>query len=371
MTTMRFLWLLLTIMNASCSNILNTNEEPTILKTQTGRDAVFMCRSKKPLTYCRFIIPNLQPIRITDDVRTEDYVRFGDGLAKGECGIHLFKVTLYNEGKVLCEMGIGNQDEVQVATFQLVVGIEPESPRFEAFYHQTMYEGEMFADRCVVSGGKPAANISFYLSNERIVEGLSEVEVYDQSHTVTVAQRIEFQVKRQHDTKTLVCRAEHFAYPNGFKEGRIQLRVLSYSPNSQESRDPHISIGQSENDGKETLMGTGTVGFLLGMTCLLLIGIWLTLLYGFLFLTKWQEQKETVKPKQRDTEISNVFGPSGEGYVTFESPIQNYVDSRRAKIENHRLTLQKPTPEYAVPKRIFGKMKNETDGPDKQTESNV
>lgn len=60
-----------------------------------------------------------------------------------------------------------------------------------------MYSGQNFGDRCIVSDGRPAANISFYLDGEKIEQGLEQTEVFDQNETVTVARLVKLQISSQ------------------------------------------------------------------------------------------------------------------------------------------------------------------------------
>lgn len=103
--------------------------------------------------------------------------------------------------------------------------VEPRSPQFETFTNQALVKDNVFEDRCIVADGRPGANISFFLDNEEIVRGVSPPEEYNQTDTVTVVRQIRFTISDQDNGKTLTCRAEHFAYPNGYKETKAQLRV--------------------------------------------------------------------------------------------------------------------------------------------------
>lgn len=103
--------------------------------------------------------------------------------------------------------------------------VEPRAPQFETFTNQALAKGNVFEDRCIVADGRPGANISFFLDNEELVHGVAAPEEYNQNDAITVVRRVSFKIEDQHNGKTLTCRAEHFAYPNGFKETKAQLRV--------------------------------------------------------------------------------------------------------------------------------------------------
>lgn len=103
--------------------------------------------------------------------------------------------------------------------------VEPRTPQFEHFTGQPLDKGTIFDDQCVVADGRPGANISFFLDNEELVHGVAAPEELDQNGAITVVRRVAFRIEDQHNGKTLTCRAEHFAYPNGFKETKALLRV--------------------------------------------------------------------------------------------------------------------------------------------------
>lgn len=78
----------------------------------------------------------MKPIRIVDDTYGDNYCHFGDGLNKGQCGIHVYRIDLNNSGRVQCMMGYKDQDQEVYAFIDLVVGLEPHIPKFEAFHNQ-------------------------------------------------------------------------------------------------------------------------------------------------------------------------------------------------------------------------------------------
>lgn len=76
-----------------------------------------------------------------------------------------------------------------------------------------------------MADGRPGANVSFFLDNEELVNGVPPPEEYNQNDAITVVRSVKFRIEDQDNGKTLTCRAEHFAYPNGFKEIKAHLQV--------------------------------------------------------------------------------------------------------------------------------------------------
>lgn len=96
--------------------------EPTVATVRNGQNATFLCRSRRPLLYCRFEIPNLKPFRISEESQSNDHAYYGNGLQAGDCGVHMFQVDFNNNGKVLCTMGYRDHDDEGIGSIDLVVG---------------------------------------------------------------------------------------------------------------------------------------------------------------------------------------------------------------------------------------------------------
>lgn len=163
MTTKTGLILMIIIPLVTGNHTIKT--EPTLALAKYQEDVKLLCISNKPIFYCRFIIPNLEPIRITDNTYEDNYCHFGGGLQAGHCGIHIYRIEEENAGQVYCNMGYHDQMEEDYGFINLIVGREPSEPRFEAFQNEELVEGQLFYDRCITHGGRPATNITFFLNS--------------------------------------------------------------------------------------------------------------------------------------------------------------------------------------------------------------
>lgn len=107
------------------------------------------------------------------------------------------------------------------------VEIDTDNSRYSN-QQQQQRKGDTFNKACIVEGGRPPANISFYLGNEEItdpnVAGPTEVVVERENTTVT-SRRISYKLRAEDDGKTITCRALHFAYPEGHADTPTNLRV--------------------------------------------------------------------------------------------------------------------------------------------------
>lgn len=96
--------------------------EPMEATVRNGQNVTLLCRSRSPLLYCRFEIPNLTPFRIKEDTQSDSYAYYGNGLKSGDCGVHLYRVDLNNNGKVHCTLGYLDHDGEGIGAIDLVVG---------------------------------------------------------------------------------------------------------------------------------------------------------------------------------------------------------------------------------------------------------
>lgn len=96
--------------------------EPKEATVQNGQNVTLLCRSGKQLDYCRFEIPNLVAFRISDKTNSDSYSYYGSGLESGDCGVHLYRVDLKNNGKVRCILGFKENASEGSGTIDLVVG---------------------------------------------------------------------------------------------------------------------------------------------------------------------------------------------------------------------------------------------------------
>lgn len=86
---------------------------------------------------------------------------------------------------------------------------------------------------CGVEGGRPPANITFYLDNNELTDPnvVHQIEHYDNNYdnNTSAVRRISYRLRAEDDGKTLTCRATHFAYPDGHADVPYKLRVYCKS----------------------------------------------------------------------------------------------------------------------------------------------
>lgn len=90
--------------------------------------------------------------------------------------------------------------------------------------------GEQFRATCISRDGRPPANISFYIDDELITEGVGYEEVIESIATkntmlYTSRKTITKFIQATDDRRTLSCRATHIADRGQAQEARHQFQV--------------------------------------------------------------------------------------------------------------------------------------------------
>lgn len=93
-----------------------------------------------------------------------------------------------------------------------------------------LVKDDLFDKVCGVEGGRPPANITFYLDNDEITDPnvAHQVEYYDNNYdnNTSAVRRLSYRLRADDDGKTITCRALHFAYPEGHSDVPFKLRVF-------------------------------------------------------------------------------------------------------------------------------------------------
>lgn len=97
--------------------------EPREATVRNGDKVTLLCRSPRPLLYCRFEVPNMKPFRVSEEASSDqDHAYYGNGLKQGDCGVQLNRVELKNNGKVNCSFGYVDNTDEGSGTIDLIVG---------------------------------------------------------------------------------------------------------------------------------------------------------------------------------------------------------------------------------------------------------
>ncbi|XP_055838256.1 fasciclin-3 isoform X2 [Episyrphus balteatus] len=211
--------------------------EPNTALLIEGQKTELLCRYGRPINYCRIEIPgekvlNLSPLWS----KTPGFSYYGTGLDNGQCGVTIDRVSASHNGKVKCSLGF--EGEEYEGNIDLVVALRPHQPVIELLSKPDQDEAfaaeSKFAARCIVRDGRPAANITWFVDDLPIYQGLNPPEVIesqsDKNVTLsTTAQLLQKYLTPEDDGKMLICRAHHQTDREQPQEGKFLLKVR-YAP---------------------------------------------------------------------------------------------------------------------------------------------
>ncbi|KAI4486288.1 hypothetical protein M0802_012393, partial [Mischocyttarus mexicanus] len=169
----------------------------------------------------------------------EDGIKYyGEGIDKGQCGVHISKVKEKHNGTFKCAVTSAYSRSEITATVDIVIAKPPNEPELrtsEGQYSRNIYrKGEKLEISCSASGGRPPANVSLYLDDEYLNND-DRPFLYDDPSMNEASSIAMKNTSRSLDWsdngKTLRCVANHVALDKP-KESKMQLQVY-YSPQPQ------------------------------------------------------------------------------------------------------------------------------------------
>ncbi|KAJ1520688.1 hypothetical protein ONE63_003790 [Megalurothrips usitatus] len=184
-----------------------------------GQNVTMLCKVPVPIQYCRIEVPgvaalNLNPARQPAGPAMISY--YGEGLEKGYCGASVPRVEDKNNGVFKCSIGTFTEDHESVGTMTVVVARAPKMPPAMELTQprdpQDSYlEGERFLATCVVPDGRPVANITWFMGDVMVTEGLSRPEIFEnpKDNLFSIRQNLTREAHWTDNGKELRCVATH------------------------------------------------------------------------------------------------------------------------------------------------------------------
>uniref|UniRef100_A0A1L8E3S7 Putative cell adhesion molecule 4 n=2 Tax=Nyssomyia neivai TaxID=330878 RepID=A0A1L8E3S7_9DIPT len=209
---------------------------PQQVIARVGEPASILCRAGRQIQYCRIEIVGERILNLNPTWQQRPgFPYFGEGLQSGQCGVTIEQVKTTNHGPVRCFLGVEGDEISGVA--DLIVALEPQRPQLEILTpgRNGAFEVDSeFQAKCVSHDGRPPANLTWFLDDENIFDGVTipeVVESHDRNNATlyTVVQGIQRFIRVSDDRRNLICRANHFSYPQGYLDSRIQL-LVRYRP---------------------------------------------------------------------------------------------------------------------------------------------
>lgn len=232
-------WLLLTVCIALGGSLVDSQGlqaiPPRLYVKNLSKNVNLLCKSDKPIEDCSVKIPGYLDWSRADDASLPSGVGpYGDGWARGECGIKLMTVKSANEGKFFCNVTIAGEAFQQTIDITLTVTPEPteiEIGRDTVISNGGYQENQILSAKCISQDAVPMSNLTWYLDDEPLDERLlGEIQLRNRTDSkgktlVTVEQELRYNLTAQDNGKRIVCRASHFAIPKGFYRAFLPLNI--------------------------------------------------------------------------------------------------------------------------------------------------
>jgi len=192
---------------------------PTYTVVNPGEPASFMCKYEGAIDSCQFTVGGqnlfMKPGREKDGISYH-----GEGLHVGECGIMIKTTQERHNGNITCAVAPDSADPTaRTGIMQLVVALAPQKPELDVSVGtennvNTYRERDLLSASCIVRDGRPAANITWYMGDEVITEGLKmpiETCTPQKKELCTIQQNLTRTLHANDDKKVLKCIANHHA----------------------------------------------------------------------------------------------------------------------------------------------------------------
>uniref|UniRef100_U5EPA2 Putative cell adhesion molecule 4 n=1 Tax=Corethrella appendiculata TaxID=1370023 RepID=U5EPA2_9DIPT len=226
-------------------NAQQVDTDPKQVIVTENQSVNLLCRFGKPIDSCSIDVPGEQTILLRPQASRDGLTYYGQGFEAGQCGVTIDRIQAKHNGVLRCNLGSGTYQ--YTGYVDIIVAVAPQPPEIEIFTsavsrNNALEVDKEFSANCISRDGRPAANLSWFLDDEHVYEGVLETQISantDQRNRTlfTAESQIRRYIRADDNGKTLTCRAEHYVYENGYVDARTQLNV-NYRPQAL----PAISI---------------------------------------------------------------------------------------------------------------------------------
>ncbi|XP_062559322.1 fasciclin-3-like [Armigeres subalbatus] len=226
---------------SSAIDVITTPE--SVIATEGQRQLNLLCETpgNQPVDFCIVKVPGTKsPFASSERLPApvQGITFFGEGWAKGSCGVTLETVKVDHEGTFECKISIAGKS--YKGTIDIAVqgeAVAPEPPVIEVSSNVDGTDGEFdfgkpLTARCISRNGWPGAKLSWQLDGKPLSKELGAAFSATSKQRTTVQQFYRKAVAVE--DKRLVCRAEHERYPNGFMETVLPITLRQTSRNANE-----------------------------------------------------------------------------------------------------------------------------------------
>ncbi|XP_021923812.1 fasciclin-3 isoform X1 [Zootermopsis nevadensis] len=202
------------------ANAIHVDVSPRNPTVKVGQNFTFMCLVAKPLMYCRIQMPGVSGgLNLNENSeRNTEYWYAGDSITRGQCGITINRMTDKYNGQFKCSLGFSGESNESEGTTNVTVARPPQNPpdlmvtpEFDRHFNAYSEDTSINA-MCTVRDARPAADLSWFMGDDQITDGLSRLEIVESpTNLFTVHQNLTRKLTWKDNAKDLKCVATHIA----------------------------------------------------------------------------------------------------------------------------------------------------------------
>jgi hypothetical protein len=230
----------------SQNNVNRADVNPTHVEKNEGETANILCTFGRSVERCRFQSPDGKQLKI-HEASTGKYAYYGSGFENGQCGLTINNLIRNDEGAWRCFLDVGPQYDDIEGDFNVTITKSPNQLQLYISDANALRDGQDVQAECTFKDGIPPASIEWFLGEERVQP--RDPTYNEDSRTLEILVTSIFQrtLRAGDNLKSLVCRINHPALPDGFTNTTHQLHV-NFQPQALSRQELYISgltIGNS------------------------------------------------------------------------------------------------------------------------------
>ncbi|EAA05488.5 AGAP010822-PA, partial [Anopheles gambiae str. PEST] len=158
----------------------------------------------------------------------EGITYYGLPWSSGSCGITIDTIKPIHDGPFECTVSVKGQ--TYKGQINIALSVAPEPPVIELASNVDSRNGEFefgkkVTMKCVSRNGWPGAKLSWYLDGVKLTEDVGAEFSETSNRRTTVQQIYRRAIAVEDNRKKVTCRAEHTAYPGGFMETSLPIKL--------------------------------------------------------------------------------------------------------------------------------------------------
>ncbi|XP_073977442.1 fasciclin 3 isoform X5 [Rhodnius prolixus] len=235
---------------------VSVSVQPQLQIAKEGEKITALCRVAEPLETCYFDIPSEPTLSLSPSKPAYMGIKyFGEGLERGFCGMEMVVQNKHN-GLITCTVTPRGESLTSKQNMTLIVARKPSSPELSISKPQkgTAYlENEQVAATCTIRNGRPVANITWYIGESKITDGLSSPseEVSPKDSLYTIKQTLTRKLRASDNNKALKCVAGHMLLSSK-EDTTIRQLAVFFGPKPSPEPLEHFGLVEGE-EGKVTV----------------------------------------------------------------------------------------------------------------------